>query len=111
MTFRQHKGFISSLCWYPVDLGLFVSGGADGKVHSWDSSTLTPVETVQPFLTPPDEYSLGSPGIIHDLAMPSVGTCHALVAGELCVRAAMLFCFFVVPCGYSLLNTVFCSRC
>ena len=32
---------VNSVVWYPVDTGMFVSGGQDGGVHVWDTNTFS----------------------------------------------------------------------
>jgi WD40 repeat protein len=34
-----HKYLVTSLAWYPVDTGLFLTGSADKTVKLWDTST------------------------------------------------------------------------
>jgi hypothetical protein len=73
---RPHKGIITSVCWYPVDTGVFVSGSADGVVTVWDANRFEPAEIVMPFAMHSEEA-----GRVLDLAMPPTGTCHAMIAG------------------------------
>eukprot|EP00201_Polytomella_parva_P019218 CAMPEP_0175055412 /NCGR_PEP_ID=MMETSP0052_2-20121109/10063_1 /TAXON_ID=51329 ORGANISM="Polytomella parva, Strain SAG 63-3" /NCGR_SAMPLE_ID=MMETSP0052_2 /ASSEMBLY_ACC=CAM_ASM_000194 /LENGTH=244 /DNA_ID=CAMNT_0016320249 /DNA_START=130 /DNA_END=861 /DNA_ORIENTATION=+ len=35
-----HKFRVSSLAWYPIDSGLFISGGFDGLVKLWDTNAV-----------------------------------------------------------------------
>eukprot|EP00897_Mesotaenium_endlicherianum_P002746 jgi/Mesen1/249/ME1143529C07582 len=37
---HAHKFSVSSVLWYPVDTGLFVTGSADKSIHVWDTNTL-----------------------------------------------------------------------
>jgi WD40 repeat protein len=34
-----HKYQVTSICWYPVDTGLFITGSADQDVKVWDTNT------------------------------------------------------------------------
>lgn len=36
---RSHRYMVRCVCWYPVDTGLFVTGGADSAVKLWDTNT------------------------------------------------------------------------
>lgn len=40
-----HTRGVSVVAWWPVDSGLFVSGGYDGRVVAWDAASFTPVHT------------------------------------------------------------------
>lgn len=63
-----HRASVSSVCWYPVDNGLFLSGAKDGLVKIWDSNALNVAST----------FDIGSP--VHAVAMSPVAGTHALVA-------------------------------
>lgn len=63
-----HQYGISSVFWYPVDTGLFVTGSFDHHVKVWDTNT-TQVEI---------QFKL--PGKVHGVAMSSVSTTHMLIA-------------------------------
>eukprot|EP00752_Nemacystus_decipiens_P004205 g3843.t1 len=39
-SYGGHRHSVSVVQWYPVDTGLFVSGGMDGVVKLWDTNTL-----------------------------------------------------------------------
>lgn len=38
-----HTQFVSSVCWYPIDNGIFVSGSYDSHVKIWDANALEAV--------------------------------------------------------------------
>ena len=60
---------VNSLCWYPVDTGAFLTGGNDGKVHTWDTNSfaITHSFTVRE-------------AQVNGVAMSGVSAQHALVA-------------------------------
>ena len=41
-TVDGHTRAISSVAWYPVDTGLFATGGFDSRVVTWDTERFTP---------------------------------------------------------------------
>jgi WD40 repeat protein len=43
----NHRQSIYSVCWYPVDMGMFVSGSQDMTVKVWDTSALECVLTFE----------------------------------------------------------------
>lgn len=63
-----HRASVSTVCWYPVDNGIFLSGAKDGLVKIWDSNTLTVAS----------HFDIGSP--VHAAAMSPLAGAHALVA-------------------------------
>eukprot|EP01122_Echinamoeba_exundans_P005283 TRINITY_DN15449_c0_g1_i1.p1 TRINITY_DN15449_c0_g1~~TRINITY_DN15449_c0_g1_i1.p1 ORF type:complete len:377 (-),score=53.09 TRINITY_DN15449_c0_g1_i1:1182-2312(-) len=50
-AFRKgcHEKPISSVMWYTLDTGCFVSGSFDGTVKVWDTNLLEPVETISAY--------------------------------------------------------------
>jgi DNA excision repair protein ERCC-8 len=50
-AFRKncHEKPISSVMWYTLDTGCFVSGSFDGTVKVWDTNQLEPVETISAY--------------------------------------------------------------
>ena len=67
-TGHEHTGAVVCVSWYPFDTGLFVSGGAEGKVGVWDTNSFTMAHS----------FSLG--GVVHAARMSSCATTHALIA-------------------------------
>ena len=64
-----HRHGVHSVCWYPHDSGMFVSGGADQMVKVWDSNALEAVLT----------FNLE--GAVYETRMsPSAASTHNLVA-------------------------------
>lgn len=43
MSYR-HKSSVTTVAWYPVDSGMFLTGGMDGVVKIWDCEAFTPAE-------------------------------------------------------------------
>jgi DNA excision repair protein ERCC-8 len=73
-----HAGAVAAAVWYPVDCGLFVSGGADCAVKVWDANRLAVAA----------EWTL--PARVHALAMSPAAAAHALVAAGVAGDAALL---------------------
>ncbi|EFN57592.1 hypothetical protein CHLNCDRAFT_20970, partial [Chlorella variabilis] len=65
---QGHRFSVSAVAWYPVDSGLFVSGGYDCEAKVWDANTLQVVCS----------FSLGSR--VYAAAMSATATAHCLVA-------------------------------
>lgn len=65
---QGHKFGVSSAVWYPVDTGLFVTGGFDGHVKLWDANNADAVCA----------FEFGCK--IHCVAMSPVAAAHCLVA-------------------------------
>ncbi|KAG2501789.1 hypothetical protein HYH03_000289 [Edaphochlamys debaryana] len=63
-----HKFMVSTVAWYPVDTGLFVTGSHDCEVKVWDTNAL---EVVTSFRLPKKVASV---------AMSPLAACHSLVA-------------------------------
>ncbi|GAB4816816.1 hypothetical protein N2152v2_003862 [Parachlorella kessleri] len=63
-----HRFSISSVAWYPVDTGLFVTGGYDNEVKVWDTNSLAVAAG----------FTLS--GRVHAVAMSPCATTHCLVA-------------------------------
>ncbi|KAJ0976752.1 hypothetical protein J5N97_012226 [Dioscorea zingiberensis] len=63
-----HKYAISSVLWYPVDTGLFVTGSLDHHVKVWDTN-LTQVVV---------DFKM--PGKVYGTAMSAIATTHMLIA-------------------------------
>ncbi|XP_039125945.1 WD repeat-containing protein ATCSA-1-like [Dioscorea cayenensis subsp. rotundata] len=63
-----HKYAISSVLWYPVDTGLFVTGSLDHHVKVWDTNS---VQVVMDFKMP---------GKVYGMAMSAIATTHMLIA-------------------------------
>jgi DNA excision repair protein ERCC-8 len=40
-----HQSLVSCVCWYPIDTGIFLSGGHDEKLIVWDSNMLACAST------------------------------------------------------------------
>ena len=43
MSYR-HKASVTTVAWYPVDTGMFLTGGMDGVVKIWDCEAFAPAE-------------------------------------------------------------------
>ncbi|KAK3252440.1 hypothetical protein CYMTET_38262 [Cymbomonas tetramitiformis] len=65
---RCHRFSISSIRWYPVDTGMFVTGSVDQTVKVWDSNMLEEVSVFP------------CPGHVHAVAMSRMATGHCLIA-------------------------------
>ncbi|KAI7842161.1 hypothetical protein COHA_004184 [Chlorella ohadii] len=65
---QAHKFSVSAVAWYPVDSGLFVSGGYDNEVKAWDTNTLQVV----------CHFELAAR--VHAAAMSACAASHCLVA-------------------------------
>lgn len=63
-----HRHSVTSVQWYPLDTGLFVSGSTDGTVRVWDTNVFANAGI----------FDLGSN--VHALAMSPAMRTHALVA-------------------------------
>lgn len=63
-----HRHSVTSVQWYPLDTGLFVSGSTDGTVRVWDTNVFANAGV----------FDLGS--IVHALAMSPAMRTHSLVA-------------------------------
>ncbi|KAI3438903.1 hypothetical protein D9Q98_001318 [Chlorella vulgaris] len=63
-----HKYSVAAVAWYPVDSGLFVSGGFDSEVKVWDTNTLQVACS----------FSVGAR--VYATAMSAAATAHCLVA-------------------------------
>ena len=63
-----HTNSVSCVCWYPIDCGMFISGGRDKSVKVWDANAATAAF----------EFDVASP--VHVTAMSPVATGHCLVA-------------------------------
>ena len=68
-THRGHGSSINALCWYPVDTGMFMAGGTDGLLHTFDTNTFTSTH----------HFTLRNASI-NAVAMSGVSAAHALVA-------------------------------
>ncbi|ERN13123.1 hypothetical protein AMTRI_Chr11g150540 [Amborella trichopoda] len=64
----SHKYSVSSVAWYPVDTGLFMTGSLDHYVKVWDTNTVQV------------EMNFKMPGKVYGIAMSSVSTSHMLIA-------------------------------
>ncbi|GIL81929.1 hypothetical protein Vretifemale_10690 [Volvox reticuliferus] len=74
-----HKFMISSLAWYPVDTGLFVTGSYDCQVKVWDTNEVEVVSTFE------------LPKKVTGVAMSLVATSHTLIASG-CEDANVRLC-------------------
>lgn len=63
-----HKYAISSVSWYPVDTGLFITGSYDHHINVWDTNTSQVV------------MNFKMPGKVYRTAMSSLATSHMLIA-------------------------------
>lgn len=66
---RDHGAAVGCVQWYPFDTGMFVSGGAEGRVMLWDTNRLQAAHS----------FSLGA-GPVHAARMSGIATTHSLVA-------------------------------
>ncbi|EFJ43451.1 hypothetical protein VOLCADRAFT_65806, partial [Volvox carteri f. nagariensis] len=76
---RGHKYLISSVAWYPVDTGLFVTGSYDCTAKVWDTNEVQVVNTFQ------------LPKKVTAVAMSLVATSHTLIASG-CEDAHVRLC-------------------
>ena len=60
---------MNGLCWYPVDTGMFITGGTDGKVHTWDTNTFSISHS----------FTLRDASV-NAVAMSGVSAAHSLIA-------------------------------
>ncbi|CAK0762328.1 hypothetical protein CVIRNUC_002946 [Coccomyxa viridis] len=65
---ESHKYTITSVCWYPIDTGMFVTGSFDQEIKVWDTNSLVPVCT------------FGLPDRVFALDMSRVAAVHCLIA-------------------------------
>ena len=65
---REHCRMISSVQWYPVDTGLFISACRNGKVNLWDTNSQQVVW----------KLDVGTP--VNDAAMSPIAKEHMLIA-------------------------------
>ncbi|CAK9230473.1 unnamed protein product [Sphagnum jensenii] len=65
---QGHMYSVSSVQWYPVDTGLFVTGSFDNNINLWDTNTLQV------------EQQFRMPGKVYAVAMSAMATTHMLVA-------------------------------
>ncbi|CAA7397069.1 unnamed protein product [Spirodela intermedia] len=63
-----HKFSISSVVWYPVDTGLFITGSFDHRIKVWDTNASQVV------------MDFKMPGKVYGTSMSSVATTHMLIA-------------------------------
>ncbi|MQL76816.1 hypothetical protein Taro_009216, partial [Colocasia esculenta] len=63
-----HKFAVSSVAWYPVDTGLFITGSFDHHIKVWDTNT---TQVVMDFKMP---------GKVYGTAMSAIATTHMLIA-------------------------------
>ena len=82
-----HGGAVSSVQWYPVDTGLFVTGGFDSRVVAWDANSFQPA------------FSWPLDGSVYSLAASPVAGHHALVAAATADPRVRLI--DLSTCGYS----------
>ena len=68
-----HTLAVSSVQWYPVDTGAFISSGHDGKVKFWDTNTL---QVVMDVTVSRHVYAAKMPS----LARLGSGAAHCLIA-------------------------------
>jgi hypothetical protein len=74
---RAHARAVTSVAWWARDGGLFVSGGADGRLVAWDArdaGALRPAARIDVL------DGGGGAGRVHAVAVSPVGSAHALVA-------------------------------
>lgn len=64
----NHQKAIHSICWYPIDAGMFITGGHDNTVKIWDSNVLEAV------------LSLNVDGAVFGTKMSALAHSHCLVA-------------------------------
>lgn len=62
---QGHTASIGALTWYTVDNGLFLTGGSDRRVLSWDTNAFEPA------------YEFQALGPVQDLAMSTCAALHA----------------------------------
>ncbi|XP_024539928.1 DNA excision repair protein ERCC-8 [Selaginella moellendorffii] len=65
---KAHRYSVSSVRWYPVDTGIFISGSFDKHINVWDANTL---EVLMQFKMP---------GKVFGVSMSPVSTTHMLIA-------------------------------
>ncbi|KAK1276566.1 Guanine nucleotide-binding protein subunit beta [Acorus gramineus] len=63
-----HKYSVSTVVWYPIDTGLFVTGSLDQHIKVWDTNTTQAV------------MNFKMPGKVYGTAMSSIATSHMLIA-------------------------------
>jgi len=64
----QHSQAVYSVCWYPVDTGIFVTGSRDKTVKVWDANSLEAV------------ISFDVDGCVLGTAMSPIASSHCLIA-------------------------------
>lgn len=64
----RHNTSVQSVCWYPLDTGIFTTSGTDKLLKVWDTNNLVPV----------DEYEFS--GIVYQHDLSPVATKHCLIA-------------------------------
>ncbi|CAI9116015.1 OLC1v1017059C1 [Oldenlandia corymbosa var. corymbosa] len=65
---QGHKYGVSTVTWYPIDTGLFVTGSYDHHINVWDTNTTQVV------------MNFKMPGKVYKTAMSALATSHMLIA-------------------------------
>lgn len=65
---HRHNTSVQSVCWYPLDTGIFTTSGTDKLLKVWDTNNLVPV----------DEYEFS--GIVYQHNLSPIATKHCLIA-------------------------------
>ena len=60
---------VSCVHWYPVDTGMFLTGGYEGRVTVWDTETFKPATAFE------------RQSRVHTVAMSPIAVRHSVVAG------------------------------
>jgi WD40 repeat protein len=92
----RHTAAVSSVCWFPVDTGLFFTAGSDCRVLAWDANVFETVEEIV-FDSAVRRRLCCSPSVarvdrerspprcacvqVHALAVPPTCSMHTNVAG------------------------------
>ena len=81
---NAHTRAVSSVCWYRVDTGMFLTGGFDGDVCVWDTNRFRKV------------FTFNKDSQVGVVAMSPCARSHSIAMGTRCGATALLECVLLV---------------